>query len=460
MAGIGFLLRRLNPHQSFGGLARVYGAAGVISSGPWLISILGILLIGLWVRGEADQAVPVVQFQVSVTYLFAGSLILTGLLQFLFTRFIADRIFEHRRDLVLPNLMGVLGVTTVVSGVLAVLIVALAFRGEPLLYRVAMVAGFVLMCDLWMVVVLLSGLKAYRAIVAFFALGYAITVVAALALRHHGLSGLLLGFLLGQVVLFFGLLGMLLRDHPAQALTELAFLRREKVHPDLAWTGLLYNLAIWSDKLVFWATPSVSEQVVGPLRASVVYDVPIFLAYLTIAPGMAVFLVRMETDFAELYDAFYEMVRQGATLESLERTRDNMIITVRQGIYEIFKVQGLTLAVVVILGPRILAALSISPLYLSLFYVDAVAVAAQVLLLAILNVLFYLDQRRLALILAAVFLVLNTGLTVCTIQLGPAFYGYGFAAAAGLTCFLGLHFLSRRLAHLVQETFMLQSVAG
>lgn len=460
MAGIGFLLRKLNPHQSFGGLARVYGAAGVISSGPWLISILGILLIGLWVKDEPQNATPVVQFQVSVTWLFAGSLILTGILQFIFTRFIADRIFEKKADRVAPNLMGVLGLTTLVSGLLAAMVVLLGFGGEPLLYRVAMVAGFVLMSDIWMVVVLLSGLKAYRTIVLFFALGYGVTVSASLGLRGHGLSGLLVGFLLGQALLFFGLLGALLRDHPAQALVRLDFLERPLIHPSLAVTGLLYNLAIWSDKLVFWLTPSVSEQVVGPLRASVVYDVPIFLAYLTIAPGMAVFLVRMETDFAELYDAFYDMVRQGATLESLERTRDNMIITVRQGIYEIFKVQGLTLAVVVILGPRLLAALGISPLYLPLFYIDTVAVAAQVLFLAILNVLFYLDQRRLALILAAVFLVLNLGLTLLTIQLGPSFYGYGFAIAAGAVCFLGLGLLSRRLALLVQETFMLQSVAS
>ncbi len=460
MAGIGFLLRKLNPHRSFGGLVKVYGTAGVISSGPWLISILGILLIGVWVRNEPVLAVAVVQFQVSVTYLFAMSLILTGALQFLFTRFIADRLFEKRRDWVMPNLMGVLGVTTVVSGVLGTLVVVIGFGGESAVYRVSMIVGFTLMSDLWMVVVLLSGLKAYRMIVFFFAIGYALTVGLSLSLRSYGLSGLLIGFVIGHAVLFFGLLGALLSGFPGNALAKIDFRQRQLVHPSLVLTGLLYNLAIWVDKFAFWFTPETSERVVGPLRASVVYDVPIFLAYLTITPGMAVFLVRMETDFAELYDAFFDMVRKGATLDSLETTRDNMIVTVRQGIYEIFKVQGLTIVVVVIIGPHLLAALGISSWYLPLFYIDTIAVAAQVLFLAVLNVIFYLDQRRLALILCAAFAVLNLALTWLSIQLGPSFYGYGFAAAAAIICLVGLDVLSRRLKNLVRDTFMLHSVAG
>jgi uncharacterized membrane protein len=107
-------------------------------------------------------------------------------------------------------------------------------------------------------------------------------------------------------------------------------------------------------------------------------------------------------------------------------------------------------------GPRLLAAIGISPLYLQLFYVDVVAVGVQVLLLAILNVLFYLDRRATALFMAVLFTVLNFGLTRLTQALGPAFYGYGFAAATALTSFIGVVLLSRLLERLEYETFMLQ----
>ncbi|MFX5494607.1 exopolysaccharide Pel transporter PelG, partial [Acinetobacter baumannii] len=76
-------------------------------------------------------------------------------------------------------------------------------------------------------------------------------------------------------------------------------LDRRQVFVSLLLTGLCYNLGIWIDKFIFWFNPSTSDLGIGPLRASILYDLPIFLAYLSIIPGMAVFLVRIETDFAE-----------------------------------------------------------------------------------------------------------------------------------------------------------------
>jgi len=66
---------------------------------------------------------------------------------------------------------------------------------------------------------------------------------------------------------------------------------------------------------MFWYFPDTSEPIIGPLRASVIYDLPVFMAYLSVIPGMAVFLVRIETDFAEFYERFYDAVRTGGSLE-------------------------------------------------------------------------------------------------------------------------------------------------
>jgi uncharacterized membrane protein len=42
----------------------------------------------------------------------------------------------------------------------------------------------------------------------------------------------------------------------------------------------------------------------------------------------------METDFVEDYDAFYEAVRTGASLETIEKHRNGMVETVRLGLLE------------------------------------------------------------------------------------------------------------------------------
>ena len=46
MAGIGFELRKLLRKDSLLGLVQAYAYAGVIGSGPWVLSIVGMLLIG------------------------------------------------------------------------------------------------------------------------------------------------------------------------------------------------------------------------------------------------------------------------------------------------------------------------------------------------------------------------------------------------------------------------------
>ena len=114
MAGIGFELRKLMRRNSLWGLLRAYGYAGLISSGPWVLSILGVMGIGVFSINRV-QSLALRQFLVSVTYLMAASLILTGFLQLMFTRFIADRLFAKEEGTVLPNLFGALALTTLVS---------------------------------------------------------------------------------------------------------------------------------------------------------------------------------------------------------------------------------------------------------------------------------------------------------------------------------------------------------
>ena len=58
MAGIGFELRRLLRDRSFLGLLRGYGYAGLITSGPWVFSIVGVLLIGILSVGKFIRVTP------------------------------------------------------------------------------------------------------------------------------------------------------------------------------------------------------------------------------------------------------------------------------------------------------------------------------------------------------------------------------------------------------------------
>lgn len=454
MAGIGFELRRILVKDTYSATLRAYVYAGLISSGPWVLSILSVMLIGIISLGVVVPELKVRQFLISVTYLMATSLILTGGLQLYFTRFISDRLYEKKAGVILPNLVGILTLVTLLGGGLGGVLVFSLFD-ESLLFCVLLVANFVTLCNLWMVIIFLSGMKAYNRILLTMLVGYSVMVVSALLLRHFELPGLLLALLLGHATLLFMFLFEILREYPTQRMVSFDFLDRRQVFISLLFTGLAYNAGVWIDKFIFWFNPNTSETVIGPLRMSLIYDLPIFLAYLAVIPGMAVFLVRIETDFAEAYERLYAAIRGGETLDHIFYLKDQMLLAIRQGIFEIFKVQGITVVLLFLWAPSLLDWLGISQHYLPLFYVDLVGVSIQVLLMALLNVFFYLDKRRIVLELTVLFLLLNAMLTLVSQFLGPGFYGYGFALSLLVTVLVGLFQLSRSLQTLEYETFML-----
>lgn len=456
MAGIGFELRKLLRRDSLLGLMQAYAYAGIISSGPWVLSILGILVIGLMSVTIVVPGMLITQFQVSVTYLIAASLVLTGIVQLAFTRFTADRLFEKRREMILPNFNGLLLAVTVVSGGLGALAILFLFPDESLLYRLLMLTGFVTVSNIWVATIFLSGMKEYKAILILFAIGYGATVLLALLMRKLGLEGLLAGFVLGQFVLLLGMIILILRNYPSSRFISFDFIDKRYLYPTLVAVGFFYNLGIWMDKFMFWLYPATSQAIIGPLRASVIYDMPVFLAYLSIIPGMAVFLVKMETDFVEYYDRFYDAVRSGGSLEYIEEMRNEMVYIVRQGIYQIVKIQTLVVLILLVSGEALLGLLQISDLYLPLFFVNLVSASLQVVFLGLLNVFFYLDKRRVVLFLTGGFVALNGAFTMVTLTLGPKFYGYGFALALLVIIMVAMRLLDHKLESLEYDTFMLQ----
>lgn len=456
MAGIGFELRKLLARDSLTGILQAYLYAGVIGSGPWVLSIVGILVIGLLSSAVTAPGLMVSQFQVSVTYLIAASLILTGFVQLAFTRFIADRLYEKKEAIVLPNFNGVTLLVTAASGTLGLAAVVFLFDGQNIVYRTLMLTGFVMLSNIWVATIFLSGLKQYKQILLLYALGYGVTVACAIVLRPLGLEGLLLGFVLGHGVMLLGMVLLVVRSYPAERFISFEFARPGAMYPSLILVGFLYNLGVWLDKVIFWYSPGTGQNVIGPLNASVIYDLPVFLAYLSILPGMAVFLVRMETDFVEYYEQFYDAVRSGSTLARLEDLRNEMVYTIRRGLFEIIKVQSIATLIVFVAGGAMLRALGIPELYLPLLYIDVVAAGLQVVLLGLMNVFFYLDKRKVVLGITALFAVLNGIFTWVTLDLGAAWFGYGFAAAVFVTVFVAFQILDRRLETLEYETFMLQ----
>jgi len=427
--------------------------AGLISAGPWVLSILGVMLIGIVAVSYALVDEQVRQFTTSVTWLMGASLILTGFLQLMFTRFVADRHYEREFEIINANFFGALVLTIVTSAVLGIVLAFTLFH-ESLAYEVLMIANFCALSAVWIAVIFVAGLRRFKIILWTFGIAYAITVVMSLLFMSAGLEGLLLGLFIGHVSLVFLMVGAIVPEYPVVGKVRWDFLSLPKIHPMLIWVGFFYNLGIWSDKLIFWLHPDTSEFVIGPLRTSVIYDLPIFLAYLSIIPGMAVFLLTIETEFAEAYEGFFAAVRGNASLQEIELLGNAMVVAVREGLFQIVRVQGITILLLYVLGPSIVKWLELPDKFVHLYYVDLVGVGAQVLMLAVLNVAFYLDKLKEALLLTAFMFVTNALFTWLSIQWGPVYFGYGFGVSMALTALLGVVLVGRELDSIEFHTFM------
>ena len=457
MAGIGFELRKILKDDNLLSLLKAYGYSAVISSGPWIISIISIIVSGYIAYPYVSNKQDVVSFQVSITYLLALSLVFTGFFQLYFSRYIADRYFEKRYELVLPNIMGML-LITISLGFVFSLPAFVIFKKAGALYTLTFVFSFLVLSGIWILNIVLTGLKHYKFIVFAFFVSYLFTIICVWLFSYFGfgLNGMMLSFFSGQVLLFFLLLSLIIYSFPSENFVRFDFIKKARIYISLIFTGFFYNLGIWIDKFIFWLHPETGETVFIVLRNSIIYDLPIFLAYIAIVPGMAVFLLRLETEFAEKYDHYYRAVREGATYESIEKKRIEMVASARTAVFEVFRIQSIVILIIFLLSSAIFSIFKFPSFYIPLFHIDLVGTGLQLFFMSILAVSFYLDKRINALITSGLFVILNASFTYLTINLGLMFYGYGFALSLLLVSIIGLLMLKDDFERLNYETFMLQ----
>lgn len=452
MAGIGFELRRLATRGHYTGLMQAYASAAIISAGPWIISILSLMLLS-WMLHRYISADDVQLFTSSITHVYAFALVLSGPIQLVLTRCTSDYLSAKNRDAIFPSFLGSLILTTAVSGI-AGSVFFLRYVQAELVYQIAAVSLFVHVACIFVASTYLSALREYNRIVAAFFIGYGVGVVASCLLAERlGVAGAMLGFLVGHIVLFIMLASAVYVEFGRGKGSRFTWLKSFLRFPDLMLCGLFYNMGIWVDKFLFWWLSQSNVQINGALHAAPDYDLAIYLSLLSIAPGIAVFFLHVETTFAERYQAFYDAVQQGKPLSEIVAARHQIMHALHEGFYRLLKVQGLTTALLVVFADNLASWFGIGYIQTGIFRITLFGAMMLVVFLCLLTVLFYFDDRRGALICSVVFFIANALLSVLTLLQNEAWYGFGFVIAAGLATFIATHRVNRRIEDLEYNTF-------
>jgi uncharacterized membrane protein len=455
MAGIGFELRKLARRDDLLGLVESYAHSALASTGPWLFTILalgGVVMFGSRFIPFDEMA----EFRLIVIYNFAFSLVISAPVAMVSMRHLADSIYAKNVE-DSPSLL--------LTGIMMVFVLELPFVVSfygyyvhlSLTIRLLAIANFFVVSGIWPACVFLTALKDYRRLSFSFVAGMAFVLGSAgLAAPFWGLTGILAGFTGGLIVLLCLLIARVLAEYPYEIRCPFGFASQFRAYWDLALSGLIYNLAIWIDKLIMWSSPERSVLPSGLVSYSD-YDSAMFLAYLTIVPTMASFVLSVETDFFEKYVRYYREIQQHASFLRIEQNHKSIIESVLRGARNFIILQGTVSLVSILLAPHLFTALNIGFLQLGMFRIGVLGAFFHMLFLAIMILLSYFDMRRLTLGIQSAFLLLNAVCTIIASRLGFQFYGYGYFAAAIITFAVSFVAISRVLNRLPYQTFVLSN---
>ncbi len=452
MAGIGFLLRELTRRDDLLGLTRAYVHSALVSTGPWLFTVVSIGVIVL-LGSEFTTSLGLETFRLIIIYNFAFSLVFSGPVMLVVSRYLSDLIYAKDPE----------GAPGVMLGSLALLYVTQILIVGPfysfyvnleLPLRLAAIINFFLVTGIWLITVFLTTLKDFTFITRTFFVGTfsGIGLTAVLA-QYYSVLGMLIGFNTGLAIILFAMMAKTFSEFPYRVFRPLRFLTYFKSYWDLALTGLIYNLAIWVDKWIMWFSPQRIVSQTGMIHYPD-YDSAMFLAYLTIIPSMAVFLVSIETRFYEQYQKFNRDIQRHATYAQIQENHGTIMKTIHDSFRNFTIVQGSIGAVLLFTAPTIFQWFNINFLQLSIFRAGVVGALFHFMFLYLTIILQYFDFRRVVLLLHLFFLTTNAGLTILSIKMNFAFYGFGYLLACILTFCVTYIVADHYLRQLPYETFV------
>ncbi|HNV86973.1 MAG TPA: exopolysaccharide Pel transporter PelG, partial [Candidatus Omnitrophota bacterium] len=338
MAGIGFNLQKILSGDTYFDSVKAHLYSVLISAGPWVLSIITLFCLSLFVPENIDTF-ELIYFRTSIIYVYAFSLIGAGLVQLVLTRYLADKLYLKEKEALVPAFNSSAIVLLAVQSLAGGFYVFLGDEALPL--RLSVFLIYLTVSMIWLVMTLLSALYDYKAIVFIYTLGSAVTVAGAWGLgTRMGLIGYFFGYLIGHLLIMILLSARVFIEFPSDRKFDWGFLRFLCKNWTLVLIGVVYNLAIWIDKIVFWFSPNAVE-VSRLLRTYPAYESAVFFAYLTIIPSLSFFLLEIETSFYKSYRSFFMEILEKGTYPSIEKRKLEIQKTLSRSMGFLVKYQGL-----------------------------------------------------------------------------------------------------------------------
>ena len=205
---------------------------------------------------------------------------------------------------------------------------------------------------------------------------------------------------------------------------------------------MFFNLGIWSDKIMYWFT--LGSNIEGTLYYYYInYDIPVFLAFLTMIPGLVYFLVVSEPTFHTDYTIFIKNVLQD-TLRNIKEKKEQMLKSLRDGVSRLMFFHGAWTIGLIMNMKQFLSFMGYEFIDRTVITVLLFAVYFHIISLTLQIYLLYLELRKEALLSTVIYFAGNAIFTLIFISFEFSITGVSYMLAAFLSSgYSGYHLIKK-----------------
>lgn len=416
----------------FGPTWRFVAAIG-ITTGPWLIAIAALGLIGRGLQPVLTKG-AIQDLNLSITYAFCLASLIAGPVSTISARAVRSAVEEREGAQVYELLV----VATVAVGVIAqVLSIGLCFGLglRPLGLSMAHMFLSVATAMLWVCFSVLAALRSYRFMIGAFATGMVLSVISTvLTVRLQATAevaiwsfatGLFLctALCLAHVGRSFGRQTHLIKDAAQYSL------RQFRANRHLALAVFVAVCAVWADKWVFWFGPVGTRTLAGFAHFEP-YDSVTFLAQLSIIPTFAAMFLLNDTEIANGVADFRRSITEHATFAVIREAVVTLGRLVWTGLFRIGFIQATVTAILALAAPFLANALHFNAQQLALLPMALISVFLQSIAYLACTVLILCSRTRTFLSVQLLFLVTNVLCSIASfLVVGVSAYGIFVSSA-------------------------------
>ena len=461
MAGIGFELKKLFAKK--GGINKLRATlySSVVIAGPMLMGavlLFGQKYLSIHFGASSHEQDLII---VITTYSLLFPLLLTSLLSYTISRYIADKLYIKEYTSILSSMYGVI-LTLLCIGAVGWAIF-LVLSELPLAHGIL---SFILFCSalvVWVQITYITAIKYYKDILIGFFVGIFSGLLVGICLFVFAHVEIVAAFLAAACFAYGIMLTiytLVLHKHfPLGKSHSFEFFKWIKKYPSLSLVGFFTTLGLFIHLMLMWKSPW-GVQVIGLFYHAPMHDIPAFFAFLSILVTTVNFVTSVEVNFYPRYRLYFGLINNGGSLIDIKKAYDEMMIVLKQELFYLALRQMFATIIVIIIGSEIISNLGFgfTNEMIGLFRVLCLGYAFYSIGNSIMLVLLYFVDFKGAVFCGFSLLLVNTIVTRYTITLTSNFYGFGLLVAGLIMCMVAWSRLSYYTNHLDYYIFCRQPI--